>query len=210
MKKAVLGILILMGTFGLKAQNSDSLVQFSGVVVSGDSLRPVPFTSIIITGSNRGTITDFYGYFSIVAKMKDTIQFSCVGYKKSYYVIPDTLSSDRYSLIQVLTSDTITLPVASIYPWPTIEDFKLAFMNLDIPDDDLERARKNLEQAEMRERMQATPMDGALNYQYQMGLYSSQLYYAGQAPPLNILNPLAWAKFIQAWRRGDFKRKRDD
>jgi len=172
-------------------------------------LSPVPFTSILIKGTNRGTITDFYGYFSIVAKKRDIIQFSCVGYKTSEYKIPDTLKNDRYSLIQILTSDTINLPVASIYPWPSIEDFKLAFMNLEIPDDDLERARKNLDQAEMCERMEATPMDGALNYKYQMNLYSSQLYYAGQAPPINLLNPLAWAKFIKAWRRGDFRRRKD-
>lgn len=207
MKNVLAFILFCLLSISLSAQSSDSLIQFSGVVVSGDSLRPVPFASILIKGSGRGTITDYYGYFSIVAKKKDTIQFSSIGYKKSEYLIPDTLHGDRYSLIQIMTSDTITLPIASVYPWPTIEDFKLAFMNLDIPDDDLERARKNLEQAEMRERLQATPMDGAANYKYQMGLYSSQLYYAGQAPPINLLNPLAWAKFIQAWRRGDFKRK---
>jgi hypothetical protein len=31
--------------------------------------------------------------------------------------------------------------------------------------------------------------------------------YAGQNPPQNIFNPAAWAEFIQAWKRGDFKRK---
>jgi len=29
----------------------------------------------------------------------------------------------------------------------------------------------------------------------------------GQVPPQNIFNPIAWAEFIQAWKRGDFKRK---
>ena len=29
--------------------------------------------------------------------------------------------------------------------------------------------------------------------------------YQGQAPPQNIFNPLAWADFIQAWKRGDFR-----
>ena len=44
------------------------LIQFSGVVVEGDSLRPVPFTSIMIKNTNRGTICDYYGYFSFVAQ----------------------------------------------------------------------------------------------------------------------------------------------
>jgi hypothetical protein len=31
--------------------------------------------------------------------------------------------------------------------------------------------------------------------------------YQGQVPPQNIFNPMAWAEFIQAWKRGDFKKK---
>ena len=31
--------------------------------------------------------------------------------------------------------------------------------------------------------------------------------YTGQIKPQNIFNPVAWKKFIDAWRRGDFKRK---
>ncbi|HXD78891.1 MAG TPA: hypothetical protein VN616_13835, partial [Puia sp.] len=34
---------------------------------------------------------------------------------------------------------------------------------------------------------------------------AQRYYYQGQAPPQNILNPLAWADFIQAWKRGDFR-----
>jgi hypothetical protein len=30
-------------------------------------------------------------------------------------------------------------------------------------------------------------------------------YSAGQLPPQNIFNPLAWAEFIKSWKRGDFK-----
>jgi len=34
---------------------------------------------------------------------------------------------------------------------------------------------------------------------------STKYSYMGQNPPQNIFNPLAWADFIQAWKRGDFK-----
>ncbi|MBM3440398.1 MAG: carboxypeptidase-like regulatory domain-containing protein, partial [Bacteroidetes bacterium] len=36
---------------------------------------------------------------------------------------------------------------------------------------------------------------------------SQRYYYQGQLAPQNILNPTAWAEFIQAWKRGDFKKK---
>ena len=34
------------------------LLQFSGVVVEGDSLRPIPYASIIVQNSYRGTVSD--------------------------------------------------------------------------------------------------------------------------------------------------------
>jgi hypothetical protein len=194
--------------FSSYAQESQkNLIQFSGVVVTADSLKPIPYVNVIIHNTWRGTVTDYFGFFSFVARMKDTIEFSSLGYKKSTFIIPDTLKSNRYSLIQMMFSDTVMLQEAVIYPWPTKEQFKDAFMNLRIPDDDYERARKNLEQSEMQAMYETMPMDGSMNYRNQMQQQSYGLYYAGQLPPNNLLNPIAWAKFIQQWQNGDFKRK---
>lgn len=185
--------------------NSKSLIQFSGVVVEGDSLRPVPFTSIIVKGTSRGTISDYYGYFSFVAQQSDTIEFSAIGYSSAQYIIPDTLTSVTYSLIQVLRTDTIFLKTVEIYPWPSKEEFKSAFLNLNLPDDDLSRATKNLDRAALKEQMVGMAVDASLNYKYSTQQYQSRLYYAGQYPPNNLLNPMAWAKFIKAWKSGAFK-----
>jgi len=195
-----------------QAQNlfhDDDVVQFSGVVVDADSLNPVPFTSIIINNSRRGTLSDFYGYFSFVALKNDTIVFSSMGYKKNTFVIPDTITQKRYSLIHVMDADTIMLSPTLIYPWPTVEEFKKAFVELDIPDDDLEIARKNLAKAEMKERMMNFEMDGSMNYKNYMQNETSKLYYYGQSTPITIFNPFAWAQFIKAWKEGKFKRKKD-
>jgi hypothetical protein len=186
------------------------LIQFSGVVVEGDSLRPVPFTSIIVKKSNRGTVSDYFGYFSFVAQASDTIQFSAIGFGMANYIIPDTLSTNKYSLIQVLRGDTVTLKLTEVYPWPTKEQFKHAFLALKLPDDDLTRADRNMDRADMKERAAGMAMDAGLNYMYTMQQYQSKLYYAGQLPPNNLLNPIAWAKFIQAWQNGDFKNKDKD
>jgi hypothetical protein len=198
---------LLLSAQSLKAQEQKDLVQFSGVVVTADSLKPLPYVNVIIRNTWRGTVTDYFGFFSFVARMRDTIEFSCLGFKKSMFVIPDTLASNRYSLIQMMQNDTIMLRETIIYPWPTKEQFKEAFMNLRIPDDDLERARKNLAQAEMQVLYENMPMDGSMNFRNQMQQQQSRLYYAGQLPPNNLLNPIAWAKFIEAWQNGDFKRK---
>jgi hypothetical protein len=192
----------------LNAQDRD-LVQFSGVVVTSDSLQPVPFASILVKHTYRGTISDYFGFFSFVAKMNDTIEFSSVGFRKAVFVIPDTLTENRYSLIQVLMRDTILLKEAVIYPWPTKEQFKQAFLSLSVPDDDLQRARKNLEKQRLQEIAENLPPDGSLTYKYQMQQQYARLYTVGQLPKNNLLNPIAWAQFIKAWQNGDFNRKKD-
>lgn len=199
-------ILFWLVTMQLWAQSIEKkLIQFSGVVVNIDSIKPIPFTSIMIKNARRGTISDFYGFFSFVAQENDVIEFTALGYKKSVFKIPDNLTNNRYSLIQVMTVDTVTLPTAMIYPWPTNEQFKQAFIKLNIPDDDMERAKKNLAMAEMKEKIQNFEMDADMNFNNYIQQQTSKLYYAGQLPPNNLLNPIAWAQFIKTWSEGKFK-----
>jgi hypothetical protein len=191
----------------------EGLVQFSGVVVTADSLRPVPFTSILVEKSGRGVTTDYWGFFSVVVHKRDLITFSAMGFRKVYFRIPDTLSENRYSLIQILSSDTIMLSETVIYPWPSKEQFRQAFIKMEIPDDDIEIARRNLEIMDMRDRdprnydPERFGWNGAQNYRNYVDKQVDRMYYAGQTMPNNLLNPIAWAKFIKAWKRGDFKKK---
>ncbi len=203
-------LLVIALHSGLAAQVEENpYVQFSGIVVTGDSISPVSFTNIVIKNTWRGTVADYYGYFSFVARKHDTIVFSAMGFKRVQFVIPDTISADRYSLIQVMSADTILLPQTVIYPWPSREDFKEHFLSFDVPDDDYERARRNLEGAKIREMAAKYPMDGSMNFRNSMQLQQDRLYYIGQTQPITILNPFAWAEFIKAWKEGKFKRKKD-
>ena len=80
-------------------------------------------------------------------------------------------------------------------------------MQLQVPDDDLKRAERNLELAEAKEVKDNVTYDGSINYKYAMQQRQSRLYNAGQYPTSAIFNPLAWAEFIQAWKEGAFKKK---
>jgi hypothetical protein len=191
--------------FAQKPVDKKKLIQFSGVVVSGDSLQPIPFASIMIRDSYHGTVSDYYGFFSFVAEEGSVIEFAAIGFKNATYVIPDTLKENKCSLIQVLQGDTVYLRQAIVYPWPTREQFKQAFLNLNVPDDNLSRARKNLSPDIMLYLARNTSMDGRENQKNYMQQVNSKLYYAGQLPPNNLLNPIAWSKFIKAWQNGELK-----
>lgn len=208
MKKILIILLSLFFGNEFFAQiDKDDLIQFSGIVVTRDSLSPVPFATILAKNTSRGTTSDYYGYFSFVAQPNDTLVFSSIGFRKSEFVVPIDLNGNRYSLIQSMLNDTIMIDMVEVYPWPTPAQFNEAFLAMDIPDDDLERMRKNLSPEVLKNRADAMPMTANMNFKWENQQRSNQLYYAGQYRPNNLLNPIAWAQFVKAWKRGDFKMK---
>lgn len=213
--KWILALVILTWTSTAYSQKADTtiksidtkLVQFSGIVVTADSLKPVGYVSIYDQETGRGTVSDYYGFFSFVAIKGDTIVFSCTGFKRAKIVIPDTLTENRYSLIQMMQNDTIELAPFIAYPWPSKEQFATAFVNLELPDDYVAKAEKNMRHEDLRIQSEGLPNDPRMAYYASLQKEQYRMYYAGQIPPNNLLNPIAWYKFVQAWKNGDFKRQ---
>lgn len=185
----------------------EKLHQLSGTIIDSKQF-PVPFVHVLIKNYRQGTISDFEGFFSLVVQPKDTIIFSSIGYKQLSWIVPDSASSDDIATTIVLSKDTILLSEAVVFPWNTYEKFKEAFLQLNAPSDDIQRALDNfaLIEKQLYDDYSTTP-DASLSYKYFMQQTYNQLYYAGQLPPNNLLNPIAWAKFFEALRNGDFKRK---
>ena len=209
MRYAFLIAILCLALPGLAQTDSTAkpdIVQFSGVVVT-DSLMPVPFAHIIVRSTYRGTMSDVYGFFSFVAQEGDTLLFSAVGFQRSQYIVPTDLAENKYSMIHVLSPDTVMLRELVVTPWPSREQFADAFLNLELAETDLELAMRNLSPAEMMQRMESLPPDGYASFQYQMAMDHTKLYYSGGTPNINLFNPIAWAQFIQAWQNGAFKKK---
>lgn len=205
------GLLILLTTQTAKAQfetSRDSVVQLYGVVMTADSLVGIPAVSIMVKGQNRGTITNAQGVFSIVVLKGDQVEFSHVTYKSKMVTIPRTLEGNQYSMVQLMVVDTVYLPATIIKPRPTPEQFARDFVNVKVPDDDIEIARRNTNAANRRAWLRTIPGDGGEATRQQFNKIANRAVYQGQTPPQNIFNPAAWAEFIQAWKRGDFKNKK--
>jgi hypothetical protein len=185
----------------------DSVVQLYGVVMSADSLKALPSVSIMVKGRNQGTISSDQGVFSIVVLKGDVLEFTSVGYKPKLVPIPKNLDGNQQSMIQLMVEDTVYLPATIIKKRPTREEFERDFVNTPVPDDDQEIARQNLSEANLRALRSAYAKDGREASNYFLKQNAQKYYSAGQLPPQNIFNPLAWAEFIKAWKRGDFKNK---
>jgi CarboxypepD_reg-like domain len=185
----------------------DSVVELYGVVMSADSLKALPSVSIMVKGRNQGTISSEQGVFSIVVLKGDEIEFTSVGYKPKLVTIPKTLDGNLQSIIQLMVEDTVYLPATIIKKRPTREEFERDFVNTPVPADQQEIARENLSEKNLRALMAAYPKDGREATNYYLKQNAQKYYSAGQLPPQNIFNPLAWAEFIKSWKRGDFKNK---
>lgn len=212
MKKQLLfSVLILFSLLLFSQDKEREKVLFSGVIVENDSLKPVSYANILISNKNLGTISTIEGYFSFYAEEMDTIKFSALGFASATYIIPDSVNIDRYSIIQVMSRDTLELAETIIYPWPANErDFKDSFINDDIEEDEVEQAKKNLQISAIQQPKEVIfhEANAAYNFDEDMRKVSYEMYYNGQTPPITVLDPIAWYKFIKAWRRGDFKKNK--
>lgn len=209
MKKYLLYIvLILCCSQTAKAQYGfQEMVELSGVIMSSDSLRYLPFVAVQVEGSDAGVISNKKGVFSTIVPKGSKIKFSCLGFKDAIIEISDTLSISRYSVIQLMVQDTFYLPTTIIRPVMTREEFEKAFVKWDIPPDQMEIARRNTSTNTIRAMAFTLPKDGSEHADYYQDQELQRRQWAGQQPPMHIFSPLRWREFFRAWKRGDFKRK---
>ncbi len=215
MKYLIPIFLFCLLTISIEAQvlrDDENLIQFSGMVLDGSDteLYPIPYTNIYIKSKGRGTYSDFKGFFSIVVEKGDSIGFSAIGYKTVEIAIPDTLTESRYSLIQLMTQDTFNLPETIVFPWPSKDHFKLEFLAMDVTKEMQEKAVENLASDVLSRGRDLVSIDGNEHADFYLRQQSRQYYYIGQTPPMNIFNPIAWGKFFESWKKGDFKKKKKD
>ena len=185
----------------------DNLIQIDGVTMTADSLRAVADVTVAVKGKNRGTQTEYTGVFSMVCDKGDTLEFSCIGFRPKEYVISKGIKGQIFSMIQLMVQDTFYLPETIIRPLPSKEAFNYAFQHYHVPYDQYELARRNTNAYMLRALAYTMPVDGHLAQSRLMQQQAAQAVYYGQQQPMNILNPIAWGQFFDAWKRGDFRRQ---
>src|SRR5690606_38465961 len=125
-------------------KSENKLVQFTGIIQQADSNVVVPYVSIRnISYQNQFFASNHQGYFSFVAHQGDTIEFTAIGYRKTQVIIPES-GENRHSGIVKMETSVTNLPAVVFLPWASVEEFNLAFLSLEIADDDYLIAKRNL------------------------------------------------------------------
>lgn len=193
-------ILLVQLCFQLGAQQTTAphAVQVSGVVLSEDSLEPVAFASIYRTRDMRGVWTDFNGFFTLPALDGDTLRMVCVGHRNTDVVVRANENEHSVHVIQVMKIDTLNLPTVYILPRPAKEKFREEFLAMEVQTMNTPEAltSKNIYDG----LHQMTP-DGSENYKRAITDFQNRESNRNYQPN-NLLNPFAWAKFIQMLGRG--------
>ncbi|MFM8595570.1 MAG: hypothetical protein ACKOBN_00585 [Flavobacteriales bacterium] len=198
-------LLFLLGTFIAQAQEKP-LIQLSGVVVTEDAFE-LPYTTVYNKTLHKGLISDAYGFFSIVCNTGDTILFSRKGYSTSPFVVPDSLNENRYSIIHMLTRDTLEIPEIRVYPWPNKEAFAQYFVNMNPYEDDIRRAQRELSGESLAFVAARLDADPSLAFGTMTKQQNTKIYTNGQLPQNNLLNPYAWSKLVKDWQDGKLSRQ---
>jgi hypothetical protein len=204
-----IGLLLTLPLQKTFAQTSEDrkVIQLSGIVLNADSTDAVPGVNIYVPKKGRGTVSGRFGYFSMPVLEGDTVLFSFVGLIKQTFVIPKTTKEDKISLIVTMQMDEIALQEIEVMPYPTEEEFKKAVLAINYEAPLTIDSRGNLSPETLlrwSERLPASPGENFRNF-YQGQILQTQDRYGPR--PFTLLNPFAWANFIQSIKRGDLKKK---
>tara|TARA_R110002050_G_scaffold30928_4_gene79161 strand:- start:7683 stop:8312 length:630 start_codon:yes stop_codon:yes gene_type:complete len=197
-------------SFLAQAQEETQPLQLSGIVMSGDSIpRPIPFAHVYNEKISRGTMTDAEGFFSFAVLPGDTVIFSCIGFQKEKLGIPDTLNQTAYLARIQMQRDTTLLEEVTLYPWPSRDRFKEAFLATNITTTANDIAMRNLASQALKDRAAAMGIspeeaqDMSIRIQnqdiYNFGRYSNQAN-GGTAILGALTNPLAWHQLFQSFK----------
>ena len=197
----VLAIVLIGLASNAQAQRSArNSVLLTGVVMDADQQLPLPYVNIRLGDTNYGTATDINGHFTLFVNPGDTLTFTSIGYRDEVFMMPYDVSNRQYSLIQLMWQETTILSEIVVFPWPTIDQFKDAFLDTDpgVTEDQLVR------EVQLRVKDEAN-MNQMEIYEAQQMQHQKLYELNGIFPPNNFLNPMRWSDFVR-----DVKKSKSD
>lgn len=186
----------------------EKYIQLSGIVTDIYS-RPVQGVAVISKKLRRGNISERTGIFSITTTPGDTVFFRALGYKRYHTIIPVDYPDRQCNADIQLEQDTIHIAEVNIMPWKSYKEF-LKEITKERPKDPLiENMNENIASIYVAiANKTGVKVSGATGYRYAMEQNFSATATRQQYPVNNLLNPFAWAKFVDGLKHGLFKNQK--
>ncbi|WP_367916165.1 carboxypeptidase-like regulatory domain-containing protein [Leadbetterella sp. DM7] len=206
MRSLITTLIILLGFIALApdahAQGEQKFITFSGFVIDGSTDEPMVGAYVINQRAGKGVQTNAKGYFILDVFPGDSLVFSFLGFKPQYHIIPRNTGL-TYSAVVELNIENKWLKEVKVYPFRTEEEFKMAFLSMDTPNEDERKIiERNLGSSTLRSIAMATPMNAMSNYRYALDQQLNHL----QNQKMTTMNPLmnagTWVNFIRSVKNG--------
>jgi len=204
--------IITLAVFGVAqtgfAQEAKRVIQLSGVVLAQDdrdSVMTLPGVHVYVPKAGRGVTTNQVGFFSMPVLVGDEVLVSYVGFAHQQFVVKES-ATEYQTIIISLVQDTTMLEPVIVTAFPTEEVFKEAILALNIPLEDGQIDKRNMNSELLALMMKSTPMDGYQNQRYYLNQWASSTNARYQPVSNPFLNPFNWAKFFSGLKK-DKKKK---
>jgi hypothetical protein len=194
-------------TLGQIAEN-ERFFQISGIITD-EFNNTISNVGVISFKLKRGALSEKTGIYSITSTPGDTILFKALGFKKKLVVIPMIYTGRRYNADIVLSTDTIPIENVVVMPWKSYNEFIKAMTSPTPVDPEIKNMIDNL--ASVKSAVQNTTdvrITPEAGYRYAMQQNFNMIATRNQYPMNNLLNPFAWAKFINGMKSGLLKNDR--
>jgi len=133
MKTKFLSLLILLGSFLIVAQDAT----LNGSVSDSYNDGPLPGVSVVISGTQNGTTTDFNGNFSLSGvSVGDVIQFSYIG-----YLTKDVTVGSSFNLSVSLDEDVESLDEVILIGYSTQKSSNISGAVSTVSGDDVQKLK---------------------------------------------------------------------
>ncbi len=189
-------------SFSSQAQGEQKFITFSGFVIDGSSDEPLVGAYVINQRAGKGVQANSRGYFILDVFPGDSIVFSFLGFKPQYHIIPKNTGL-TYSAVVELNIDSKMLKPVKVYPFRTEEEFKMAFLNMDAPNEEERKLlERNLGSATLRSIAMNAPMTSMGNYRYALDQQLSHQINQKFTTMNSLLNAGSWVNFIKSVKNG--------
>lgn len=186
----------------------ERFIQVSGIIAD-ESYKPVSGVAVISKKLKRGAISERSGIYSITSTPGDTIYFRALGFKRYHTIIPVSFEERHCNVDIILEIDTIPIEEVTILPWKSYNDFIKDITKEKPADPLIENMNDNLASIYVAISNQTgVRISPEAGYRYAMEQNFSAMATRNQYPVNNLLNPFAWAKFINGVKNGLFKNQK--
>jgi len=178
-------------------------------IITDESYWPVPGVAVISKKLHRGSISERSGIYSITSIPGDTIFFRALGFKRYHTIIPVSYEERHCKVDIVLEIDTIQIEEITILPWNSYNEFIKDMTKERSVDPIIENMNDNLASIYVAVANQTgVKVSPEAGYRYAMEQNFNAMSTRNQYPVNNLLNPFAWAKFINGVKHGLFKNQK--